>query len=73
MGAPRSSTPPAFVRSSFQLVTSAAIERTLARGPMVAARRGIAVDANHHDLVVEHQHLEVLKKPWATEVLWKTY
>src|SRR5450432_2165122 len=36
--------------SAFQDVTSAAIDRTFARGPMVAARSGMAVDANHHDL-----------------------
>jgi hypothetical protein len=33
--------------------TKAAIERTLASGPIVAARRGIAVEANHQSLLVE--------------------
>jgi hypothetical protein len=54
MGMPFASAPsgssPLFGRSSFHCDTKAAIERTLARGPRVAATRGIAVDANHQDL-----------------------
>lgn len=37
---------------TLHVVTKAAIERTLARGPIVAAKRGIAVDANHQSLEV---------------------
>lgn len=61
---PASSVPsgnwPLFGRETRHLVTSAAIERTLARGPMVAARRGIAVDANHQSLFPS-QHLNSLQ------------
>jgi len=53
------------------LVTRAAIERTLARGPMVAARRGIAVDANHQSLFpkevstsIPSKHRQNLEKPY---------
>jgi len=35
---------------TLQVVTNAAIDKTLARGPMVAAKRGMAVDANHQSL-----------------------
>jgi hypothetical protein len=41
---------PLFGNTSIHFVTNAAIERTFARGPMVAAVRGMAVEANHHDL-----------------------
>jgi hypothetical protein len=63
MGVPSASAPsgsmPSFAKSALQVDTSAAIERTLARGPMVAARSGIAVEANHHDLVANHEHRRV--------------
>lgn len=49
---------PLFGRLTRHFETSAAIERTLAKGPIVAARRGIAVDANHQSL----QTLQISKK-----------
>ena len=60
MGVPNESEPsgstPLFASSSLQVDTSAAIERTLARGPRVAARSGMAVDANHQDLYADYQY-----------------
>jgi len=37
-------------RESFHFVTKDASESTFAKGPMQAARIGMAVEANHHDL-----------------------
>jgi hypothetical protein len=66
MPTPKASDPsgktPSFGSSARHCVTSAAIERTLASGPMVAAARGMAVDANHHDLIGTDQHLAVREK-----------
>jgi hypothetical protein len=44
---------PLFGSSTLHFEARAAMERTLARGPMVAARSGMAVDANHHLLYSE--------------------
>lgn len=56
MSTPASSAPsgscPLFGNSTLHLDARAAIERTLASGPRVAARSGIVVDANHHCLRV---------------------
>lgn len=41
---------PSIYTVALQYVTSAAMEETLARGPRVAASRGIAVEANHQSL-----------------------
>lgn len=43
---------PLLGRSTFHLETRPAIDSRFASGPIVAASRGIAVDANHHDLLV---------------------
>lgn len=54
MPTPLSSVPsgssPLLGRVSRQGLTRAAMESTLQRGPMVAASRGMAVEANHHFL-----------------------
>lgn len=42
---------PLLARITRHGLTSAAMERTLHSGPIVAAMRGIAVDANHHFLI----------------------
>lgn len=41
---------PSLARTTLHGLTSAAMLRTLQSGPIVAAMRGIAVDANHHFL-----------------------
>ena len=57
MSTPASSAPsgncPLFGRSTLHFEANAAMERTLARGPTVAVRRGMVVDANHHLLQSE--------------------
>lgn len=54
MSTPASSAPsgscPSFGSVTLHFEANAAIERTFARGPIVAASSGIAVDANHHCL-----------------------
>lgn len=67
MPTPLSSAPsgscPLLGRSTLQGVTKAAMDKTLASGPMVAATKGIAVDANHHflDLQLEGNRYLQLK------------
>lgn len=43
---------PLLGRSTLHLETRPAIDNRFASGPIVAASRGIAVEANHHDLLV---------------------
>jgi hypothetical protein len=51
MPTPRSSSPAPLSGSvSLHFVTRAAIDSTFAMGPIVAARRGMAVEANHQSL-----------------------
>ena len=59
MFTPKSSAPsgnwPSFANVTLHFDTNAAIDRTLARGPIVAASNGIAVEANHQSLNPHHQ------------------
>jgi hypothetical protein len=56
MPTPKMSAPsgnsPLFWRVTLQGVTRAATDNTFESGPVVAERRGMAVEANHHFLVV---------------------
>lgn len=60
MGIPLSSAPagswPLFGSWTLHLETMPAIDNRFARGPIVAARRGTAVEANHHDLFCTLEH-----------------
>jgi hypothetical protein len=56
LSAPSGSSP-LFGNATLHFDTKAAIDRTLASGPIVAARRGIAVEANHQSLHVFGQSI----------------
>lgn len=70
MPTPVSSVPsgncPLFFSSTLHFVTRAAIDKTFAIGPIVAARRGIAVEANHH-------RLRTLSASLGSMQLWYAY
>ena len=48
-------------------MTNAAMDMTLARGPIVAASKGMAVEANHQSLYVEsHVGIHLASHKWPT-------